>query len=126
MKSVCTPFCGNGFIDINEICDDYNQVSDDGCSNCQVDSGWACKYDTDRSVCTERPTAEITFISTDNTISITFSSAMTQFPLDQSQFTITITRPTGQKVTFEVGNIWWDSQTTIKLQIINAELAGSQ
>lgn len=95
LKSICTPFCGNGFIDLDEVCDDYNLVSNDGCTSCKVDQGWACSYKTDRSVCTERPTAEISFISSDNTISITFSQIMKQISLDESLFSITITKPSG-------------------------------
>ncbi len=50
---------------------------------------------------------------------------MKLIPLDEILFTITIEKPTGQKVTFEVGQIWWESSKTIKISIINAELTGN-
>jgi cysteine-rich repeat protein len=35
--------CGNGIIDLGELCDDGNSVNADGCSNsCQVEPGWTC------------------------------------------------------------------------------------
>lgn len=27
------PYCGNGFKDYNESCDDFNQIDNDGCDN---------------------------------------------------------------------------------------------
>lgn len=50
---------------------------------------------------------------------------MTLISLDQSLFTIEITKPNGQQVTFEIGQIWWDSNTTLKISIINADLTGN-
>ncbi|MFH1444434.1 MAG: DUF4215 domain-containing protein [Candidatus Peregrinibacteria bacterium] len=36
------PFCGDGFVLSPEQCDDGNATPSDGCSNCQIDSGWIC------------------------------------------------------------------------------------
>jgi len=43
-SSTCTNeiFCGNGLITSLEKCDDNNTVSNDGCSSCQIDTGFAC------------------------------------------------------------------------------------
>ena len=94
-RSRCSPICGNGVLDSNEDCDDYNLQSDDGCSACKVDSSYNCFYETDWSVCYKWPTAEITFISDINVISITFDKPMKQISLDSSLFTIEITKPNG-------------------------------
>ena len=43
-----SPYCGNGFREGGEECDDRNTMSGDGCSSaCQVESGFAC---TERGV----------------------------------------------------------------------------
>jgi cysteine-rich repeat protein len=35
------PFCGDGYVDRNEECDDGNTLSDDGCSSrCQIENDW--------------------------------------------------------------------------------------
>ncbi len=46
------PFCGDGIINGNDVCDDGNQNNGDGCSYpaCQVESGWSCTS-TNPSVC---------------------------------------------------------------------------
>ncbi len=36
------PFCGDGYVLSSEQCDDGNATPSDGCSNCQIDSGWTC------------------------------------------------------------------------------------
>ncbi len=39
--------CGNGIIDANEVCDDANVVSGDGCTaNCALEPGYGCLDDT--------------------------------------------------------------------------------
>jgi len=41
------PICGDGELNIGEMCDDGNQASGDGCSaSCQVESGFACSVPT--------------------------------------------------------------------------------
>jgi len=43
--------CGDGFIVVNEKCDDSNDNDDDGCSSkCLVESGWTCSETP--SICT--------------------------------------------------------------------------
>ena len=38
------PVCGDGHVDDDEECDDYNLVEGDGCgSNCTVENGWYCE-----------------------------------------------------------------------------------
>eukprot|EP00298_Acanthocystis_sp_HF-20_P018353 c21951_g1_i1.p1 GENE.c21951_g1_i1~~c21951_g1_i1.p1 ORF type:complete len:1871 (-),score=718.46 c21951_g1_i1:35-5647(-) len=34
--------CGDGLLSSFEACDDFNNISDDGCSNCRIDFGWVC------------------------------------------------------------------------------------
>ena len=34
--------CGNGIINAGEVCDDGNQISGDGCTNCLIDAGYYC------------------------------------------------------------------------------------
>ncbi|CAD8079606.1 unnamed protein product [Paramecium sonneborni] len=40
--SNCTKLCGNGSINAGEDCDDQNNTSSDGCSDCVTDVGWIC------------------------------------------------------------------------------------
>mgnify|MGYP001611886384 FL=1 len=43
--------CGDGVIDLSEICDDNNMANSDGCSSsCRVESGYACSASP--SICT--------------------------------------------------------------------------
>ena len=37
--------CGDGVPDPGEGCDDGNEVADDGCTECEVDDGYACMLD---------------------------------------------------------------------------------
>ncbi|MBU1510151.1 DUF4215 domain-containing protein [Myxococcota bacterium] len=51
-KSKKVPPCGNGVLDPNEQCDDFNRLPDDGCSvTCVLEEGWDCG-DTLPTVCT--------------------------------------------------------------------------
>jgi len=45
-------FCGNGYVESPETCDDGNTIDGDGCTSCNVDSGWTCNS-AEPSVCTE-------------------------------------------------------------------------
>ncbi len=37
------PFCGDGLLDLGEVCDDGNMDDGDGCSSvCEVEDGWFC------------------------------------------------------------------------------------
>jgi cysteine-rich repeat protein len=48
------PFCGDGAIDGEEVCDDGDNTGGDGCSSiCTIESGWIC--DDEPSVCVEIP-----------------------------------------------------------------------
>ena len=39
------PICGNGEVELGEMCDDGNAADGDGCSSsCAVESGWACSH----------------------------------------------------------------------------------
>lgn len=43
MPSKCVPFCGDGKLKGNEVCDDLNMIENDGCSLiCEVEEGWKC------------------------------------------------------------------------------------
>ena len=43
---VCVrPRCGNGLVDDDEECDDFNFDPGDGCADCAIESGWACGDD---------------------------------------------------------------------------------
>ncbi|MBN2193407.1 MAG: DUF4215 domain-containing protein [Polyangiaceae bacterium] len=43
--AVTGPACGDGELDVGEMCDDGNPVSGDGCSSrCLVERGWACLF----------------------------------------------------------------------------------
>ena len=44
--------------------------------------------------------------------------------LSESLFSITIKKQSGQSVSFKVSNIWWESSTLLKVQIIEAQLTG--
>ena len=38
------PVCGNQIIEGDEVCDDGNELGEDGCSsNCEIESGWSCE-----------------------------------------------------------------------------------
>ena len=49
-----TTNCGNGIIELPEDCDDWNQLSGDGCSQyCQIEDGFSCsKFPSGYSHCT--------------------------------------------------------------------------
>ena len=34
--------CGDGIVEPSEACDDGNDASDDGCSDCAIEPGWSC------------------------------------------------------------------------------------
>jgi cysteine-rich repeat protein len=43
LVTVTGPACGDGQLDVGEMCDDGNVISDDGCSSqCQYARGWSC------------------------------------------------------------------------------------
>ena len=49
--TVITTMCGNGSVDVGELCDDGNKTPGDGCSViCQIPAGWSCTGSP--SVCT--------------------------------------------------------------------------
>lgn len=50
VQGKCVSLCGNGLLDSSEKCDDKNNINGDGCSQCQVDSGYTCT--SSPSVCT--------------------------------------------------------------------------
>ena len=47
--------CGNGVLEGNEMCDDGNTVSNDGCHMCQVTAGYACSQVSGNTVCMPIP-----------------------------------------------------------------------
>lgn len=50
--SLCTPItCGNGKLDPNEECDDFNFVDNDGCTKCVIDLGYKCLNTTCSLAC---------------------------------------------------------------------------
>jgi cysteine-rich repeat protein len=50
--SVCTPItCGNGKLDPNEECDDFNFLDNDGCTKCEIDLGYKCLNTTCSIAC---------------------------------------------------------------------------
>jgi cysteine-rich repeat protein len=59
-SKIVTQVCGNGALESPEVCDDGNTSGGDGCSSqCKIDPGWSCTYDTSlrRSVCTSTTTS---------------------------------------------------------------------
>jgi cysteine-rich repeat protein len=51
-QSTCKPIiCGNGKLDPNEECDDFNFVGNDGCTNCTLDIGYLCRNTTCSLAC---------------------------------------------------------------------------
>ena len=43
MNEVCINPCGDGMLESNEICDDSNNIDNDGCSStCNIETGWMC------------------------------------------------------------------------------------
>ncbi len=53
-RQVCTPLCGNGYVDTMEQCDDGNKVNNDGCTNMcerQCTDDATCDCDEERGVC---------------------------------------------------------------------------
>lgn len=42
-QTVCLNFCGNGILENDELCDDGNEVSDDGCTDCLPDCRGFCE-----------------------------------------------------------------------------------
>ena len=40
--------CGNGLIETGEFCDDENDRTGDGCTECTVDMGWQCSQEPSR------------------------------------------------------------------------------
>lgn len=74
--------CGNGIVTSNEACDDANSVSMDGCSNCLVDSGYACTGQP--SVCsilTSATSASNYGASTSSAVTLAVSSLYIVFSL---------------------------------------------
>ena len=55
---VCSPDCGNGALSGIELCDDGNDVLNDGCTNCVIDDAYICNRldstDIHPDVCTLR------------------------------------------------------------------------
>ena len=49
--AACVSECGNGQLEVGEICDDGNAVPGDGCDSCVIETGWDCTT-TSPSVCT--------------------------------------------------------------------------
>ncbi len=50
--SECFSICGDGLLRGNELCDDENTVSGDGCSeNCAIEAGWLCSNNGMFSIC---------------------------------------------------------------------------
>ncbi len=49
--SACVSECGNGQLEIGEVCDDGNAGPGDGCDLCGIEAGWSCTTDSP-SVCT--------------------------------------------------------------------------
>ncbi len=44
--NVYCPYCGDGFVDGTEACDDGNEIAGDGCNaSCIVECGWRCEND---------------------------------------------------------------------------------
>lgn len=43
VHSVCFSICGDGTIKGIEECDDFNNVPNDGCTNCVIDPGFTCR-----------------------------------------------------------------------------------
>ncbi len=53
-QQVCTPLCGNGYVDTLEQCDDGNLINNDGCTNLcerQCTDDATCDCDEARGVC---------------------------------------------------------------------------
>ncbi len=52
--SECFSICGDGLLRGNELCDDENTVSGDGCSeNCAIEAGWLCSNNGIFSTCAQ-------------------------------------------------------------------------
>lgn len=49
LTSVAMAVCGDGFLDADEACDDFNTATGDGCSaECQVEHYWECEEPVER------------------------------------------------------------------------------
>ncbi|CAD8095932.1 unnamed protein product [Paramecium primaurelia] len=50
-NQVCTSTCGDGIVLLSEQCDDGNNVSRDGCTQCIIDPGYQCIKVQETSIC---------------------------------------------------------------------------
>ncbi|CAD8102425.1 unnamed protein product [Paramecium sonneborni] len=50
-NQVCISTCGDGIVLTPEQCDDGNNVSRDGCTQCMIDAGYQCKIEQQKSIC---------------------------------------------------------------------------
>ncbi|CAD8103048.1 unnamed protein product [Paramecium primaurelia] len=50
-NEICTSTCGDGIVLLSEQCDDGNNVSRDGCTQCIIDPGYQCIKVQETSIC---------------------------------------------------------------------------
>lgn len=50
MDNKCVSICGDGLKVDKEGCDDGNDKSGDGCTECKVEDGWICENTCERIV----------------------------------------------------------------------------
>ncbi|CAK92597.1 unnamed protein product (macronuclear) [Paramecium tetraurelia] len=66
-NNLCIGICGDGSKQEIEECDDFNQISHDGCSdNCEIEINWACtqiNFQTSQCVETKPPHFNLLFIN---------------------------------------------------------------
>lgn len=59
-QGMCISSCGDGFKASDEACDDGNEQSFDGCTNCRIDNEFECIEDRlQSSICEFKPKVKL-------------------------------------------------------------------
>jgi cysteine-rich repeat protein len=121
-RSIWVPKWGNGKVDhVDEEWDDNNYDSNDGCTNCLIDSGWQCFNGsaTTKDNWFKQPKAYIDYLSETNEVTIKFTRPMKNLTLSNSPImNLTITGPLSPyKFTYSAG---FEDKNTLMINITMA------
>jgi cysteine-rich repeat protein len=100
---VCVSKCGNGIREesIGESCDDFNMISEDGCSStCQVEDGFTCLYGSllRNDECFFRPIVTLESNTETNEVTVMFDQEMEDINLEEKNMDFSVESMDGSTI----------------------------